>query len=469
MNSYVRPKVATYVEQLQSQLAGIGAQAEVNILRSDAGLMTTQEAARNPIYGILSGPSGGVAGALFVAARRASTTSSPSTWAARRPTSRSARTASRRSAARPRSATSGSRCRPCNVHTVGAGGGSIAHVPELTKALRVGPQSAGAEPGPAAYGKGGDRADRDRRERRRSGTCRRACSAARWSSTSRPPGPPCRRSPTRWACDVGRAGGRGDPRDREREHGRRASPRLRPARPRPARVRARRLRRRRPAARERGREDDGLVPGDRPAGTRAFSARSATSSPTSATSSRRPTSALVSEADPAEVAAILDELGGARGAVARGRGHRAGGARGSPTSPTCATAGRATRSRSRSTRTRSAPTVSPTSTSASTGSTSSCTASGCTGTASRDRQPARGRLRRRAEARASGGRAATGATRRAPSWTSTRSSSTASGFRRRSTTGRSSTPGLRFDGPAIVTEFDSTTVVLPGLRGRRST
>src|SRR4029453_17037005 len=42
-----------------------------------------------------------------------------------------------------------------NVHTVGAGGGPIAHVPGLTKALRVGPQSAGAEPGPAAYGKGG--------------------------------------------------------------------------------------------------------------------------------------------------------------------------------------------------------------------------------------------------------------------------------------------------------------------------
>ena len=43
-----------------------------------------------------------------------------------------------------------------DVHTVGAGGGSIAHVPELTRALRVGPQSAGAEPGPAAYGQGGD-------------------------------------------------------------------------------------------------------------------------------------------------------------------------------------------------------------------------------------------------------------------------------------------------------------------------
>ena len=42
-----------------------------------------------------------------------------------------------------------------DIRTVGAGGGSIAHVPELTEALRVGPQSAGADPGPAAYGKGG--------------------------------------------------------------------------------------------------------------------------------------------------------------------------------------------------------------------------------------------------------------------------------------------------------------------------
>jgi N-methylhydantoinase A len=45
-----------------------------------------------------------------------------------------------------------------DVRTVGAGGGSIARVPELTRALRVGPQSAGAEPGPAAYGKGGEEA-----------------------------------------------------------------------------------------------------------------------------------------------------------------------------------------------------------------------------------------------------------------------------------------------------------------------
>lgn len=42
-----------------------------------------------------------------------------------------------------------------DVRTVGAGGGSQARVPEITKALRVGPESAGAVPGPACYGKGG--------------------------------------------------------------------------------------------------------------------------------------------------------------------------------------------------------------------------------------------------------------------------------------------------------------------------
>lgn len=45
-----------------------------------------------------------------------------------------------------------------DVRTVGAGGGSLAYVPEITKALRVGPESAGAVPGPACYGKGGSQA-----------------------------------------------------------------------------------------------------------------------------------------------------------------------------------------------------------------------------------------------------------------------------------------------------------------------
>src|SRR5262245_55477287 len=155
MNSYVRPKVASYVDQLQSELAGIGAKAEVNILRSDAGLMTTKEAMRNPIYGILSGPSGGVAGALYVARKAGfddiltfdmgGTSTDVALCQNGQPTIGRETSISHFRIKVP----------SVNVHTVGAGGGSIAHVPELTKALRVGPQSAGAEPGPAAYGKGG--------------------------------------------------------------------------------------------------------------------------------------------------------------------------------------------------------------------------------------------------------------------------------------------------------------------------
>lgn len=155
MNSYVRPKVADYVKRLQEQLTGIGAQADVNILRSDAGLMTTREAARNPIYGVLSGPSGGVAGALYVARKAGygdiltfdmgGTSTDVALCQNGQPTIGRETAIGHFRIKVP----------SVNVHTVGAGGGSIAHVPELTKALRVGPQSAGAEPGPAAYGKGG--------------------------------------------------------------------------------------------------------------------------------------------------------------------------------------------------------------------------------------------------------------------------------------------------------------------------
>ena len=155
MNSYVRPKVAAYVNRLQEQLSAIGAKADVNILRSDAGLMTTREAARNPIYGVLSGPSGGVAGALYVARKAGfddilafdmgGTSTDVALCQNGQPTIGRETAIGHFRIKVP----------SVNVHTVGAGGGSIAHVPELTKALRVGPQSAGAEPGPAAYGKGG--------------------------------------------------------------------------------------------------------------------------------------------------------------------------------------------------------------------------------------------------------------------------------------------------------------------------
>ena len=350
MNSYVRPKVADYVQRLQEQLNGIGAKAEVNILRSDAGLMTTREAARNPIYGVLSGPSGGVAGALFVARKAGfddiltfdmgGTSTDVSLCQDGQPTIGRETSIGHFRIKVP----------SVNVHTVGAGGGSIAHVPELTKALRVGPQSAGAEPGPAAYGQGRRRADRHRRERRARPP---AAAAARRRDGARR-----RRGAGRGAegrgrdgARFGRAGRGGDPRDRQREHGGRAAARLRSARPRPARLRARRLRRRRAAARERPGEADGLVPRDRPAraGPSLRDRRPRRRLPrrvrADATSGSSPTPSG------GEVAEILEAS-----ASGRRRGSRARASRrrhsGWPTPQTCATTGRATRSRWRSSRTR---------------------------------------------------------------------------------------------------------------------
>jgi len=155
MNSYVRPRVASYVSHLQSELNGIGAKAEVNLLRSDAGLMTITEATRNPIYGILSGPSGGVAGALYVARKAGFENILTFDMGG---TSTDVALCQNGEPTIGRETSIGHfriKVPSVNVHTVGAGGGSIAHVPELTKALRVGPQSAGADPGPAAYGKSG--------------------------------------------------------------------------------------------------------------------------------------------------------------------------------------------------------------------------------------------------------------------------------------------------------------------------
>ena len=156
MNSYVRPKVGGYVKNLESALRERKVGCAVNILRSDAGLMSLEICQEKPVYGILSGPSGGVAGALAVSRRAGfsdiltfdmgGTSTDVALCQNGRPTITRETELGHFRVKVP----------SVNVHSVGAGGGSIAHVPEITKALRVGPQSAGADPGPACYGKGGE-------------------------------------------------------------------------------------------------------------------------------------------------------------------------------------------------------------------------------------------------------------------------------------------------------------------------
>lgn len=155
MNSYVRPHVQSYLRNLEREIRQEGMHGELNVLRSDAGLMTFKVAQENPVYAILSGPSGGVAGALFIARKAGypniltfdmgGTSTDVALCEQNQPTIARETTLGYFRVKVP----------SVNVHSVGAGGGSIAHVPTLTGALRVGPQSAGAEPGPACYGKGG--------------------------------------------------------------------------------------------------------------------------------------------------------------------------------------------------------------------------------------------------------------------------------------------------------------------------
>ena len=155
MNSYVRPKVAGYLSNLARSLKDENVTCEVNILRSDAGLMTSEVTQEKPVYAILSGPSGGVAGALEVAKRAGYQDILTFDMGG---TSTDVARCQHGQPGLARETELGHfrvKVPSVNVHSVGAGGGSIAHVPELTRALRVGPQSAGADPGPACYGKGG--------------------------------------------------------------------------------------------------------------------------------------------------------------------------------------------------------------------------------------------------------------------------------------------------------------------------
>jgi len=154
-NSYVRPRVARYVRSLTKKLEEKTEQVKLHILRSDGGLASSSSAEEFPVNLLMSGPAGGVTGALWVALQAGfpnlltvdvgGTSTDVALIQNGEPRLR-------------RETTVGDvtvRASSVDIRTVGAGGGSIAHVPELTKALRVGPQSAGAEPGPAAYNRGG--------------------------------------------------------------------------------------------------------------------------------------------------------------------------------------------------------------------------------------------------------------------------------------------------------------------------
>lgn len=155
-NGYVQPQVSRYVTSLQAKLAGEGVPAELSILRSDGGLSAAEAAIAAPVTMLLSGPAGGVTGAVWVAEQSGHTELLTFDMGGTSTDVALVQGAQARIGRETKVGDLTVRASAVDVRTVGAGGGSVAHVPPLTRALRVGPQSAGAEPGPAAYGKGGD-------------------------------------------------------------------------------------------------------------------------------------------------------------------------------------------------------------------------------------------------------------------------------------------------------------------------
>ncbi|MBT1451781.1 hydantoinase/oxoprolinase family protein [Glaciecola sp. XM2] len=157
VNSYVRPEVARYVDNLQASLhETMGKDLHLSILRSDGGLASANAAADNPVNLLMSGPAGGVSGAIHFASAAGYDNILTFDMGGTSTDVALIQNAKARIRRETRVGDVVVRAPSVDVRTVGAGGGSLAFVPELTKALRVGPESAGAKPGPAAYMKGGE-------------------------------------------------------------------------------------------------------------------------------------------------------------------------------------------------------------------------------------------------------------------------------------------------------------------------
>jgi N-methylhydantoinase A len=156
VNAYVAPRITRYIDHLQEQLAAAGYTGKLLIMQSTGGVMPPEYVARRAVAVLASGPTGGVMGAAYAAGRVGI-----SDFVAADMGGTSFDVCLVRNGA-PEIKTDWNwhyryyiGLPMVDVQSVGAGGGSIARVEQ--GALLVGPESAGAVPGPVCYGRGGTR------------------------------------------------------------------------------------------------------------------------------------------------------------------------------------------------------------------------------------------------------------------------------------------------------------------------
>lgn len=156
VNASLLPMIDRYLERFESGVRDLGIRVTPVIMQSNGGAVSTAAVRRAPINTFLSGPAGGVIGAVGVGLAAGSPDiitfdmGGTSTDVALIRDGVPAKHSVREMGGFP------VRTRTLDIHTIGAGGGSIAWV-DAGGLLKVGPQSAGAMPGPASYGRGGDR------------------------------------------------------------------------------------------------------------------------------------------------------------------------------------------------------------------------------------------------------------------------------------------------------------------------
>jgi N-methylhydantoinase A len=154
VNAYVGPALSRYLARLQSRLTEAGYRGPVLIMQSHGGVAPVADAVRLAAGAVLSGPAGGVAGSRFAGRLLAEanlipfdmggTSTDISLIEGGEPHLSADRAVAGQKVALP----------SLDIVSLGAGGGSIARV-DAGGILHVGPESAGADPGPACYGKGG--------------------------------------------------------------------------------------------------------------------------------------------------------------------------------------------------------------------------------------------------------------------------------------------------------------------------
>ncbi|MEM1298693.1 MAG: hydantoinase/oxoprolinase family protein [Pseudomonadota bacterium] len=153
LNALLKPVISNYLGRVEVALADAGIAAPLYLVQSNGGVATPPEAARLPVRLLLSGPSGGAMAVRSIASRHGLSNAvgmdmgGTSTDICVLQDGQIEETAGGEVAGLP------VRLPMIEIHTIGAGGGSLARA--QTGALRVGPESAGAAPGPACYQRGG--------------------------------------------------------------------------------------------------------------------------------------------------------------------------------------------------------------------------------------------------------------------------------------------------------------------------